>query len=320
MSDSDPAWPAGGPVRPSRPDAWWYAGITLALLGGIVVGVVGVRYALEGALGASFLFVLVGLLNLALVADGVVISEFGRPARGGGIRLGYVDELTQWATEFPYRWSVEIAVRVFWLLVLVAFGPLALRALRANDVLVFAGAFLLFGLAAVVLVRAFRGRLWGSGWQGWRGKLALTSEGVYHRWWLYSVFLPWQHISGIRAGVHAPYALRFGRRSRRTRPGPLIEFEVASPSESDADGHVLSGTWLWWPLPPSAGRLLSSGGNDGPVGGRRRLTVSALAADSVLVYRSLRFYHQHPELRWELGTHVAAERFQNEDLNDSADS
>jgi hypothetical protein len=314
MSESDPAWPAG---RPSRPDVWWYAGVALVLLGGIVVALVGVRYALDGALGASFLFALVGLLNLALVADGVVIAESGRTVRGGGIRLGYVDELTQWATEFPYRWSVEIAVRVFWLLALVAFGPLALRALRADDVLVFAGAFLLFGLAVVVLMRAFRGRLWGGG-QGWRGKLALTSEGVYHRWWLYSVFLPWQHISGIRAGARAPYALRFGRRSH-LKPGPLIELEVASPSDSEADGHVLSGTWLWWPLPPSAGRMFSSGGG-GAVGGRRRLTVSALAADSVLVYRSLRFYHQHPELRWELGTHVAAERFQNQDLHDIADS
>ncbi|GAB3421953.1 hypothetical protein [Flindersiella endophytica] len=287
----------------------------MVLLGGIVVGIVGVRYALDGALGPALLFVLVGLLNLALVADSIVVAEFGHSPRGGGIRLGYVDELTQWATEFPYRWSVEIGVRVFWLLALVAFGPLALRALRADDVLVFAGAFLLFGLALVVLVRAFRGRLWGGGVQGWRGKLALTSEGVYHRWWLYSVFLPWQHISGIRAGARAPYALRFGRRSV-SKPGPLIELEVASPSDSDADGHVLSGTWLWWPLPPSAGRMF--GGGSGAAG-RRRLTVSALAADSVLVYRSLRFYHQHPELRWELGTHVAAERFHNQDLHDPTD-
>lgn len=317
MSESDPAWPAGGP---SRPDVWWYAGVALVLLGGIVVGLVGVRYALDGALGLAFLFVLVGLLNLALVTDGVVVAEFGRSPRGGGIRLGYVDELTQWATEFPYRWSAEIAVRVFWLLALAGFGPLALRALRVDDVLVFAGSFLLFGLAVVVLVRAFRGRLWRGG-QGWRGKLALTSEGVYHRWWLYSVFLPWQHIAGIRAGARAPYAFRFGRRGA-SKPGPLIELEVASESESDEDSHVLSGTWLWWPLPPSAGRIFSSSGSSGRGGSggsgvRRRLTVSALAADSVLVYRSLRFYHQHPELRWELGTHVAAERFQNHDLQDA---
>jgi hypothetical protein len=305
MSERDPALPADWPARP---DVWWYAGVTMVLAGGVIVSGVGLTYALSGGLGVALVFALVGLLNLALVADSLVIAEFGVRSRGGGIQLDYVDELTQWATVFPYRWSVEITVRVFWLLAFASFGPLALSAVRAESVLVFAGAFLVFGLAGVVLIRStFRGAFWRG--RSWRGKLALTSEGVYHRWWLYSVFLPWQHISGVRAGVAVPYAPKFRR--GRAKPGPLIELEVASVSEKEAASHVLNGRWLWWPLAPGSGR---------PARRRhRRLTVSALAADSVLVYRSLRFYHRHPELRWELGTHVAAERFLNADLQDSAD-
>lgn len=309
MSERDPAWPVGWPARP---DVWWYAGVTMVLAGGVIVSGVGLTYALSGGLGAAFVFALVGLLNLALVADSLVIAEFGVRPRGGGIQLGYVEELTQWATVFPYRWSVEITVRVFWLLAFAGFGPLALSALRADSVLVFAGSFLLFGLAAVVLLRTFRGAFWRG--QNWRGKLALTSEGVYHRWWLYSVFLPWRHISGVRAGAHAPYAPKFGRDG--TKPGPLIELEVGAASEEEVAAHVLNGRWLWWPLSPST----SSSGRRSPARRRRRrLTVSALAADSVLVYRSLRFYHRHPELRWELGTHVAAERFLAGDLTDPTD-
>jgi hypothetical protein len=106
--------------------------------------------------------------------------------------------------------------------------------------------------------------------------LGLTPEGIYHWTWFGCSFFRWEAVLDIRAvSVNAP-------RIRLIIDGTVVQ--QADPEES----WISRLSWF-----------------------RRKknlLDPMFLAVNPATSYEALRFYHQHPELRAELGTEASVER------------
>ncbi len=246
------------------------AAILLALFGagGLALGV-----ASAFTDGAGLL-----LVGSPLILIAAVVVYLSRGRRPGASRLAVreVAELGEPGIVLPYSSALGWGYVVTGAYCLLFFGLIAAGGLANSgsawtplSVVLLVAALLVCGYLLWCGVELTRG------WVA-VGFVALTKSGIYHRSWAMRSYLPWADVVAV-----VPADAR----------GPLVQVMVAA----NTTGWVQGTSWAW---------------RQGELAFAPHLAVQGrfLAVDPELLYRALRFYHENPETRAELGGETALRR------------
>jgi hypothetical protein len=254
------AWPT------RRRTSWIVAAALLALLGsgGFALGLV------AAATGGRIGLLVVGSPFLVVAAVLVYLSRARRQGTAG-LSVSEVAGLEQRGIVLAYSAALGWGYLGAGAYSLLLFGLIAAGGLMAGGLSDGPGSVVLLVVALLVCayllwcaVDVARGRLRV-------GYVALTPEGIHHRSWATSSYLPWTDVVGV---LHAD----------ATSMEPVLRVLAVA----NTTGHVRQTSWAW------RQQVLAFAPNIA-VQGR------FLVADPELLYRAVRFYYENPAARAELG-------------------
>jgi hypothetical protein len=217
----------------------------------------------------------VGLLlvgsPLLLVAAALVYLSRARRQGSGGLVVREVADLGERGVVLPYSAALGWGYVVAGAYCLLFFGLVAAGGLASGGGggALLVVALLLCGYLLWCVVDLARGRLGA-------GLVALTPTGIYHRSWALRSYLPWDDVLAV-----VPAEVR----------GPLVQVMAAANTTG----------WV---------RRTSAAWRQGELAFAPHLAVQGrfLAVDPNLLYRAVRYYHENPTARAELGGDAALTR------------
>ncbi|SDQ90313.1 hypothetical protein [Actinopolyspora saharensis] len=271
-------WPEPGEAK-QKVTVTVFAVLGLGSLAGAVIALTATPPDARGVIMAICAPLFLGFVSIA------VLTRLRVRDRGtASIHLDHVAPANSEAVVIPYSRGLALTYVAMTASMLALFGLLAVVALlvvldddssgTGTSVLLVASSLATLYLLLLV-VEALRGGLS-------RGALALAPSGVHHRSWAFTSFFAWDSIISVSAG---------------TTGGQLITTAVYD--NSTPYFHRRSRLWKQ-PELALAPHMGVQGMN--------------LSVDPALAYQALRYYHEHPEMRAELGRQAGVDRIRRADL------
>jgi hypothetical protein len=249
-------------------------------IGLLVIGPLMLR---SGDQGLGLLSVFLGLTMLSLSA---VVSSQRLSWRRGGRDVGSLASGQQKIAFLPYSSSWRYGILLLQVLLLVLFLSMSFVAgavpeddpSRSAQRLHMLGPWMVL-FAPFPLLFLLAGLVRKRPEMG----LGLGSDGIYHWSWLGCSFYSWQALVGLVAYENRGPKVQVVAGANPEQESPSVEENWFSKFESVRKGNA-------------------------------KIAVTVFAVHPVLVYYALRFYHENPELRVELGTDAGLRRIRQADF------